>query len=376
MAHAYTPGLQVKDEILYRVQRLLPIPGEVLVQEGDKVAADTVVARSQQPGDIFPINLANQLGVSPSEVPKVMHLQVGDKVEKGELLATSKGIFGLFKTSRNSPYSGTIESISHVTGQVIIRGEPIPVQVNAFVAGKVMEVFPEEGVSIETKAAFVQGIFGIGGEIQGPLVIATESANEDLTAELIKPDHRGSILVAGRRIHGDAVKQAQESGVNAIIGGGIDDQDLKEILGYDLGVAITGSESIGLTIIITEGFGEIAMAQHTFSLLQRHAGALTSVNGATQIRAGVLRPEIVIPTEGTLNSEETAQRVGGGVLEVGSHVRLIRDPYFGRLGTVADLPTEPHILDSGSKARVLVVDCESGGQVTVPRANVELVGDQ
>ncbi|TWT46967.1 hypothetical protein KOR42_43110 [Thalassoglobus neptunius] len=376
MAHAYTPGLQVKDEILYRVQRLLPIPGEVLVREGDEVTADTVVARSEQPGDIFPINLANQLGVSPSEVPGVMHFQVGDKIEEGDLLATSKGIFGFFKNSRNSPYTGTIESISHVTGQVIIRGEPIPVQVDAFVAGKVVEVLPQEGVDIETKAAFVQGIFGIGGEIQGPLVIVTEAADQDLTSDLVLPEHRGAILVAGRRIQGEAVKQAQEMGVHAIIGGGIDDHDLKEVLGYDLGVAITGSESIGLTIIITEGFGEIAMAEHTFGLLQHNAGALTSVNGATQIRAGVLRPEIVIPTEGALNSDETAQRVGGGVLEVGSHVRLIRDPYFGRLGRVAELPTEPHILDSGSKARVLVVDCETGGQVTVPRANVELVGDQ
>ena len=32
------------------------------------------------------------------------------------------------------------------------------------------------------------------------------------------------------------------------------------MLGYDLGVAITGSERIGLTVVITEGFGEIAMS--------------------------------------------------------------------------------------------------------------------
>ena len=31
------------------------------------------------------------------------------------------------------------------------------------------------------------------------------------------------------------------------------------MLGYDLGVAVTGSEKLGLTLIITEGFGEIAM---------------------------------------------------------------------------------------------------------------------
>ena len=56
-------------------------------------------------------------------------------------------------------------------------------------------------------------------------------------------------------------------GAAALVSGGIDDQDLKEILGYDLGVAVTGSEKIGLTLIVTEGFGEIAMAERTFRLL-------------------------------------------------------------------------------------------------------------
>jgi hypothetical protein len=54
-------------------------------------------------------------------------------------------------------------------------------------------------------------------------------------------------------------------------------------------------------------------------------------------------------------------------------VRIIRDPYFGVLGTVGDLPAEPHVLGSGSKARVLEVKLDSGESVIVPRANVELI---
>jgi hypothetical protein len=65
---------------------------------------------------------------------------------------------------------------------------------------------------------------------------------------------------------------------------------------------------------------------------------------------------------------------GGGVLEVGASVRVIRDPYFGTLGRVASLPHEPRILGTGSRARVLEVVCEDGRQVTVPRANVEITG--
>jgi hypothetical protein len=78
---------------------------------------------------------------------------------------------------------------------------------------------------------------------------------------------------------------------------GINDEYLKKLLGYDLGVAITGSEDIGITLIITEGFGKIQMAQKTFELLKLRSGAKASVNGATQIRAGVVRPGIIIPYE-------------------------------------------------------------------------------
>ena len=46
-----------------------------------------------------------------------------------------------------------------------------------------------------------------------------------------------------------------------------------------------------------EGFGDIAMAQRTFELMRSHDGRMASVNGATQIRAGVMRPEIVIPLD-------------------------------------------------------------------------------
>ena len=63
-------------------------------------------------------------------------------------------------------------------------------------------------------------------------------------------------------------------------------------------VAITGSERIGLTVVITEGFGEIAMSERTFRILQQREGRQASVN-ATQIRAGVMRPEIVIPVKQT-----------------------------------------------------------------------------
>jgi hypothetical protein len=373
MAKAYTPGLKVSTRTVHRARRLLPIPGEVLVKVGESVDPRRVVAQTFMPGDITPLNMANLLAMPPADVPECMLKKEGDRVEIGEAIARTRGIFGLFKNEYKAKVAGTIESISNVTGQVIIRGEPLPVQVKAYLAGNVVEIIPREGCVIEAEVTFIQGIFGIGGETSGPIRMACKSHEEELEADLIKPDMKGCVIVGGARMTEAAIERARHVGAAAVVSGGMDDQDLKKFLGYDLGVAITGSERVGLTLIVTEGFGEIAMAERTFSLLASREGDEASVNGATQIRAGVMRPEVLIPWGQKAPRETGRASHAEGYLEIGMPVRIIRDPYFGLIGEVSKLPPEPHVLESGSKARVLEVKFTSGESVVVPRANVELI---
>lgn len=171
----------------------------------------------------------------------------------------------------------------------------------------------------------------------------------------------------------EAIKKAVEVGVAGIVSGGIDDHDLKEFLGYDLGVAITGAERLGITLIITEGFGDISMADRTFRLLKSREGSEASINGATQIRAGVIRPVVVIQVDESVPPVVEDKKHISGILGIGYPVRIIRDPYFGLIGKVHSLPSEPQKLESGSKARVLEVKMDSGESIIIPRANVELI---
>jgi hypothetical protein len=377
MAQGYTPGLKVTQRMLLRRRRLLPIRGEVRVRVGDRVAARDFVAQTLLPGPVTPVNVASSLSIPPGELPGAMLVKQGETVTAGALLARSKGMFGFFQKDCAAPADGTIESISGVTGQVMLRGNPLPVQLAAFLAGTVVEVVPEEGAAIEAEGSFVQGIFGIGGEAFGPIRMACRSPDQNLTPDLIAAGHRDGIVVGGGRVTGEALARGVAVGVAAIVTGGIDDQDLRDFLGYDLGVATTGSETAGLTLIITEGFGEIAMASRTFELLASRNGCDAAVTGATQIRAGVLRPEVVIPWVGSGAAPETSAHSSSDGdahnLCAGAPVRIIRDPYFGIIGTALALPPEPQVLGSGSKARVLEVQLPSGEKVFVPRANVELI---
>ncbi|HPK41050.1 MAG TPA: hypothetical protein PKZ69_05445 [Candidatus Cloacimonadota bacterium] len=374
MAQAYSPGLSVTDNIVLAKQRILPLKGNVLVKKGDKVKAEDLVAETFLPGNVLPINLANKLGVTANLVIEYLKVQPGQIIKKGDILAENKGLFGLglFKSRVVSPIDGEVESISQHTGQALLREPRIPVQIKAFIDGIVVDVIPEEGVVIENKSAYIQGIFGISGEVTGELKMLVNDPNDVLTESLIDSSCKDKCIVGGSMVTLKAIQKAIEVGVKGIICGGIDDQDIKALLGYDIGVAITGHEHLGVSILITEGFGKIKMANKTFDLLKRFEGKKTSMHGKTQIRAGVIRPEVIIPLEFN-DADLVASESHIPMLEEGTIIRVIRQPNFGVIGKVTGLPEELHTVESETRVRILEAELENGKKTTIPRANVEVI---
>ncbi len=113
------------------------------------------------------------------------------------------------------------------------------------------------------------------------------------------------------------------------------------------------------------------MAAKTFKLLSSHVGRKASISGATQIRAGVIRPEIIIPQlEGQARTAIQSQREG---ISLGDPVRIIRDPMFGRIGEVSALPPELTKIPTESEVRVLEVRFADGKTVVIPRTNIEVI---
>ena len=136
-AYAYTPGLKVKKAMTVSKTRRLPIIGDVCVKVGDEVDYETVVAKTNISGDAEIVKVAALLGFAskPSDIIAYMKKEVGDQVSKSEVIAGYSVLFGLFKKWAYSPIDGTIESASTVTGQVIIRGLPVPVEIKSYIPG-------------------------------------------------------------------------------------------------------------------------------------------------------------------------------------------------------------------------------------------------
>ena len=370
MGDAYTPGLTVTGATVVRKTRRLPLQGEVIVSVGDRVRASDVVASTKLPGRVHLLNFANKLGVMPDELPGYLSRAPGDGIQRGAVVAERRSFFGLLKETIESPIDGTLESVSTITGQAVLREPPTAVELRAYIDGEVVAVHPGEGVDIATQAALVQGIFGLSGETHAPISVVAKGPDHVVAAADLRDSYSGRIVVCGARISLAAFARAMDLGVAGVVAGGINYQDVKDLLGYDVGVAVTGTEALPTTLVITEGFGDIAMARPTYDLLARHDGCEASITGATQIRAGVIRPEVVIPHGGDSKHGSPPE---AGALELGAPVRCIRAPYFGEIGHVAALPVDLHTMPSETHVRVVEVALGGGGSVVVPRANVEVI---
>ena len=372
MASAYTPGLLVTEQTKIVKVRELPLPGKSLVSLGDKVKPETTVLSAELPGDIDIIRLAERLGFDPQTVIENLKVEEGQSIEAGQVLCSIKTFFGLFTSEQKATRGGLLEFITESNAHVGIRQPSTPLEVDAYISGTVSEVNSGKSVTIETDGALIQGIFGVGGESKGtvytlpiePSTLVSEETIENLTDNI-----NGCVIVGGQEFNIGGLRAAASKGASCVVTGSISAETLRQYVGYDIGVTITGDEEVPSTLIITEGFGKLPISERVIRLSKKLDGKSAAVNGATQVRAGAMRPEIIIS-----NSEASGQeRVIDNTLQLGSKVRMIRVPYFGALGEVTELPNKPEKIETGAKVRVLRAKLGSGETVTVPRANVELV---
>jgi len=370
MSKSYTPGLKVLKNTKVKKERLLPLKGKVHVEVKDIVNSDKIVASTEIPGNVHMINLSNELNIDPKQVDEFVLINENDFVSKNQIIAQNNGLFGFFKSEVKSPIDGQIMNISKVTGQIVISEKPLPINVDAYIPGVVEEIYNKEGVLINTIGTFIQGIIGIGGEKKGQIKCLVNSESEKIDESIINENLKDKIIICGSYIDHKIYLKAKEMNVSGIVCGGVDYNTISKILGYSLGVAITGTENT-TTLILTEGFGEVNMAKKTFDLLKENQNKIASINGATQIRAGVLRPEIFI--ESKKNESSIDFREKDLIISEGSNVRVIREPFFGRLGVITKLPYELVEMKSETKVRVAKVKFKDGSVEIIPRANLEVI---
>ncbi len=342
---------------------------EDISDKSGRVVIREVFGKEEPPVDF---DVAFDLGCRPRDLEKFMVAKVGDEVKRGEIIAKKGEAAAYYVRSSKAPVSGVIANINYQTGFVTIARPFKEVVVKAYLKGKVSSVIPQRGAVVEVPAVCLTGIFGVGRERHGLIKVVAEGPADVLTPDKIDQDCTGKVLIGGSMATNEAVARALEVGVAGIVTGTASYLNIIRSLGVKLGVGITGQEDIAMTLILMEGFGRLDMRTEVFEALRVMDGRLACINGATQIRAGAIRPEVIVPFP-DYSGAFTEQEAVYEDLAVGLTVRVINDPYFGLRGKITELPREAQLIETECKTPVAIVELEDGRTVTVPRANLEIL---
>lgn len=352
-------------------RRLLAVEGTVLCGVGDRVEGGTVVARAVGRGRMHTVNAAGALDLPPAQLPRALRCGVGDAVAVGQVLAQTRGLFGLLASDCRAPVAGRVVAISTHTGRILLEEPGDDQEVRAFLPGLITDSVPGRGVAVSAWAARVAGVFGVGGECSGPLAAAVDRPSGVLDEDGIDGTMAGQVLIGGSLVTGPALRRAAAVGVAGIITGGLHDRDLTDWLGSEVMLADSTILPASLTVVVVGGFGRMPLEASVARLLGEHVGRLACLSGHTRVRAGALRPEVIIPVHGGGDQEAADEVVPS--LSVGSAVMVVREPWFGRRGRVAALPPEPRSVECGAVCQVAHVDLEDGTTAVVPCANLEVL---
>jgi hypothetical protein len=355
LAHLATPYAEryVARLVTIRRQRTLPFPGRVTRRLGERVAAESIIAETDRPRGYHLFKLDQVLGRRIRNPARVMVKRTGDTVEEGEVLARTGAI-----VSRQyvSPVEGQILDMRG--NRVLIQVAPQHIELSAFYPGQIVDVLPGMGAVIETSGTLVQGAWGTGRALRATLYVPVPGEDAPLLPGQISDQHVGAIVVGGRTLDEDAIAQATESRVRAVVVASISSRLLPMV------------QESGLSLILTEGVGDFPMAADAFELLQSCVGQEVCLNPSPQGASRVQRPEIFCYAPGEDGPPLAAPTMS---LEVGARVRALRAPYQNDVGEILSLPASPRRLSSGAQVWGAEVDLESAGVVFIPLENLEIL---
>ncbi|MBA3530555.1 MAG: hypothetical protein H0T73_01350 [Ardenticatenales bacterium] len=332
-----------------RRERSLGGTGHVLVLPGTHVEPGDIVAEVQESGPIRVIDAARILGVAANKVEELLQVAVGDEVEEGQLLA-QRGRF--LKRSLVSPLSGVIFYLD-ARGRLLVRSNPIRQQIRAILRGTVVSVAVGQGIVIEAHGALVQGMWGNGKEDFGLLRMLVNEPNEILFASAITAAMKNTILVAGPTVDAAVLEKASTVQIKGLIVGSLELE------------LIPLARQMPYPIMLTEGFGYLPINMPAFNVLGELDGRDAALSALYQPREGKRRPELFVPLSGS------TEAVPAGPLALGDRVRLLSQPYLGRVGTIEESAGIRYTLANELHVVACKVMLDEGKEVIVPYSNIE-----
>ena len=347
----YAQLTQINPLTLIHRNRLLPVPGSVTVREGQKVAPMDIVAEAIIPSRHYLVDVARALGTrTPAAAEKLITRKPGETLQKNDIIAETPG---LFARVIRTPGEGKVISVNK--GRVLIEAESARVILQAGMAGKVSQVIPERGATIQCYGALVQGVWGNGGLGCGPLQATPEFLAGTLQPADLGVTARGSVFAAGTCSE-DLLKAAASEEIGGLI------------LGSISSTLIPVAQEQPYAVIILCCFGPQGLDEISRKVLTTNNGCDVSINAVRWNRLTGDRPEVYIPlAEVAEPYEEQA------VYSSGQTVRLHTGAYAGRIGRIESLLPGQTLMPGGLRAAAARVIFGENSREIIPLANLDVI---
>jgi hypothetical protein len=323
------------------------------VKINDKVEAESVVAHCEVSAGQRLVKVANILGVSRHTVKKYLLRSIGDRIYQGEIIARKKGVLGVGKSELKSPVDGVITDVDK-NGDLIVKFLPMPVRLVAGASGLISNI-REDSVTVRTFGTEITGAAGLGKSREGIIKIIGKP-NEFILPQKIDASCQGRILVGGAHLDRAAIEKALTIGVKGIVVGGIDYRDF-----ISLGV----TSDVGITIIVTEGFGTVTMGTDIFEAFNKLNDKFAFING--------MERTVLVPEDKKVVDNKPLAIDYWRELKIGDLVRYFRPDSTELVGVVEGLADDEIELNSGLSTKMAQIKFISGNKVSAPAANLEII---
>lgn len=348
------PITYFKSMTTVRRSRTLATGGELLAKVGDVIASGDAVAHSNLSSRHILLDAAQALNVPPERVRGILQREVGERVEKGAVLAGRRGVGA--RTLR-APVDGQLAAVSQ--GNILLQVSDESSRLIARIPGVVSDVEPDQRVVIEFVGSWIQGRWGNGRFADGLLHVIGEEPGHWLTADQIDMGQRGVILAAGRCKESKALELAAEVPVRGLV------------LGSMPARLLPLARAMEFPLMLIEGFGEMAMNSKAFALLKDRAQEEATLNAQPTDHFEDLRPELLIPAEEAAHPPRPIEVQNFGP---GQSVRLLRAPHAGVVGEISNLLPASTLFPSGIRAPAAEIVLSDGSETVAPLANLEILG--
>lgn len=370
---------RVRESVVTLITRELPGNGKILAQVGQEVTPSDILGQTLISAGFRVLDLSHELAVSPKEAGKLMQKAKGQSIFRGEVLALKPTFLGK-KKPYLSPVDGIIESYDEKTGSLRVEYLPERRRMLSAVFGIIQKVDPKKGiVVIKTLATEILGIGGTGKIREGSLSIIGDRGSVTNLAR-IQPKFTDKIIVAGSLIYQDALRASVAIDVKGVVVGGIGASDFRSMSGGNLTKVRKFATDVGISLIVTEGFGGMPIAEDIFNTMIKWNDKFAVLDGN---RARLFLPSFEkdsmqrVRTTALPSSDEDLIKpiieAKAEELKKGQTLRVVANPYAGEEGKLVSIDSSGTLLPSGLTTYLLTIETKHK-KIKIPLPNVEIIG--